>query len=156
VVLYHIHSDKASGTIIILLGRARTEVAESSTIQQYVRNISATLQFSLGKRSCFLQLYPVPLSVGKDQKVSCFVGHFITWRFFQRTADGTKTKHESSLMEYSHQVIFLYNIIMNLIVCKRRALVFVVVDNVISSFVNMFQPYHYFFHVNVDNIGIYT
>jgi len=88
--------------------------------------------------------------VGKGQNVSCFDGNFTTRRLSQRTVDGTKTKHESSLMEYTHQVIFLYNIIMDLIVRKRRALIFVVVDNVIPSFVDMFQSYYYFFHVNVE------
>jgi hypothetical protein len=49
-LLYRIHGDKTSGTIITLLGRTHTEVAKSSTIMQHLLNSSATLQFDLRKR----------------------------------------------------------------------------------------------------------
>jgi hypothetical protein len=106
VVLYHIHSDKASGTVIALLGRTHTKVTKASTIRNIyeiflqlrnltLANVSVSCNSTQFRRqSVKIKRFPVLLEISVTGDS-------------QRTADGTKTKHVSSLMEYSHQVVSL-------------------------------------------------
>ena len=74
---------------------------------------SAVLQFALGKCACFLQLYRVPSPIGKDKEVSISLQVSLGGDCSQLSVDGTKIKHESSVMEYSSQVIFHDNYFYN-------------------------------------------